>query len=90
MSTNLLGAPSLTRTNGRSLPVTRDNDEQVFMQLNGILMRSGIRRERRLKARYEKPNVQRRRLKSERFRRFFANQVAEKVALVMQMKNKGL
>lgn len=50
--------------------------------LNSILGRNNVRYELRLKERYEKPNQEKRRLRSQRHRRRFADAVRQKVQLV--------
>ena len=54
----------------------------LYRNLMGTLRRNNVRRELRLEERYEKPNQKRRRLRSERHRRRFADMIRKKVQLV--------
>lgn len=68
---------------GRSVALTPANDvNRAFQQLSSLLARNSVRRELKLGDRYEKPNRERNRKKSERHRRRFADMVRRKVQLV--------
>lgn len=67
---------------GRSVAVIGGDVNRAFMQLNQVLSRNNVRRELKLGDRYEKPNRERNRKKSERHRRRFADMVRRKVQLV--------
>ena len=74
-----------TPTTGRSLSMTstyNNTSATLYRQLSQILNRNNVRRELRLNERYEKPNQMRRRKRSERHRRRFADMVRKKVQLV--------
>lgn len=80
--------PSAGRTvllDGRQVDVNR-----AMSVLNQVIRRNNIRSELRLGERYEKPNQKRRRLRSERHRRRFANMVREKVKLVRGVVKNGV
>lgn len=86
------GEPSWPATpfSGRSIRVTPQADpSRAYAQLAVLLKRNNVRQELRLQQRYEKPNVERRRKKSERHRRRFADMVRKKVQLVMAIKARG-
>ena len=61
---------------GRSVEVVRHNVSQAFWAVNKILTQNNVRRELRRAERHEKPTDMRRRLKSERHRKRFADQVS--------------
>jgi small subunit ribosomal protein MRP21 len=68
---------------GRTVDIDQNTDfQRTFQILNSILGRNNIRHELRMGERYEKPNQKRRRLRSERHRRRFADAVKQKVELV--------
>ncbi|CDR98828.1 related to MRP21-mitochondrial ribosomal protein of the small subunit [Sporisorium scitamineum] len=86
------GEPSWPATpfSGRSIRVTPQADPaRAYAQLSVLLRRNNVRQELRLQQRYEKPNQERRRKKSERHRRRFADMVRGKVQLVMAIKARG-
>ena len=77
-------APS-TPTTGRSVAMSTSLNHTsavLYRQLSRILSRNNVRRELKLNERYEKPNQMRRRKRSERHRRRFADMVRKKVQLV--------
>ncbi|KAL9933132.1 hypothetical protein V8E36_007850 [Tilletia maclaganii] len=78
-----------TTTSGRSILVNAGDVTRAFRQMNGALKRDDIRNELRRGERYEKPNQERRRKRSERHRRRFADLVRKKVQLVMALRNRG-
>ena len=69
-------------TSGRTTNVVNGEVQGAFRMLSAALNRNQIRRELRLKDRYEKPNRERRRKESERHRRRFADMVRKKIQLV--------
>lgn len=83
------GTPSAGRTvevssdHGRHGSATEGEDvARAYAMMMGTLRRNNIRRELNLTQRYEKPNQERRRKRSERHRRRFADLVRKKVQLV--------
>jgi len=62
----------------------------LYRNLMSTLRRNNVRRELKLQERYEKPNEMRRRKRSERHRRRFADMIRKKVQLVMALKSRGL
>jgi ribosomal protein S21 len=63
---------------GRSIPVKGGRGfTQAYMQLMGVLSRTGVRNDVRNSEFYEKPHVMRNRQKSERHRRRFQEMVSE-------------
>lgn len=60
---------------GRTVKVKDDNLQEAIQKLDSILSQNRVRRELRLTERHEKKGVKRRRLSSERWRTFFANEV---------------
>ncbi|KAL1916885.1 mitochondrial 37S ribosomal protein bS21m [Calcarisporiella thermophila] len=75
---------------GRSVEVYHENVLGSYGYLNAVLNRNNIRREVRANLYYEKPAQARRRLRQERNRKRFQDLVRKKVALIMQMKNRGM
>ncbi|ORX98565.1 hypothetical protein K493DRAFT_5981 [Basidiobolus meristosporus CBS 931.73] len=75
---------------GRSVAVHNGNVMQAYRRLNNIIKDNNIRKELRQNEYYERPSVKKHRLRIERNRRLFQRIVAKKVALVMQMKNRGM
>ena len=70
---------------GRSVSIPNvynNTSATLYRQLSQILNRNNVRRELRLNDRYEKPNQKRRRKRSERHRRRFADMIRKKVQLV--------
>ena len=63
--------------------------DKSWKRLNGILARNDVRRELILRDRYEKPNQMRRRLRSERHRRRFAEYIRQKVNLVNEIRRRN-
>ncbi|KAN0061701.1 hypothetical protein ACQY0O_005693 [Thecaphora frezii] len=79
-----------TPHSGRSVVVAPQSDPaRAYSQLAALLRRNNVRNELRLQQRYEKPNEEKRRKKSERHRRRFADMVRKKVQLVMAIKARG-
>ncbi|KAJ3517151.1 hypothetical protein NLJ89_g689 [Agrocybe chaxingu] len=73
---------------GRTVEVTKDLG-MAYKQLDSILSRNQVRQTLRLTERHEKKGVKRRRLRSERWRKQFANEVRKKVQLVMKIRDRG-
>ncbi|KAJ1964063.1 hypothetical protein IWQ62_003037 [Dispira parvispora] len=73
-------------SSGRSIVVTSSNPNPAYFRLNTILNYDNVRRELRLKRRYEKPTKKRLRLKVERASKRFNALVQEKMALVDKMR----
>lgn len=74
-----------TPTTGRSVSVNNTYNgttATLYRQLSQLLARNHVRRELKLVERYEKPNQMRRRKRSERHRRRFADMIRKKVQLV--------
>lgn len=61
---------------GRTVKVSGGNVQEAIKKLDEILGKNRVRRELRLTERHEKKGVKRRRLSSERWRTFFANEVS--------------
>lgn len=74
-----------TPTTGRSREVSYNDVAGAYRQLMAILRRNEVRKELRLGDRYEKPNQERRRKRSERHRRRFADMIRKKVQLVSEL-----
>ncbi|CAO3651560.1 unnamed protein product [Cunninghamella echinulata] len=66
------------------------NVNAAYRRLNTILIQNNVRRELRANLYYEKPNVARRRKNIERNRKLFGAMIRKKVALIMQMKQRGM
>lgn len=79
-------AAPATPTTGRSVSASNsfgnNSVSMLYRNLMGTLRRNNVRRELKLQERYEKPNQKRRRIRSERHRRRFADMVRRKVQLV--------
>ncbi|WFC95810.1 hypothetical protein MBRA1_002464 [Malassezia brasiliensis] len=79
-------ATPATPTTGRTVSAANSfgnsSAAMLYRNLMGTLRRNNVRRELRLEERYEKPNQKRRRLRSERHRRRFADMIRKKVQLV--------
>ncbi|KAI8070035.1 hypothetical protein BC940DRAFT_332032 [Gongronella butleri] len=80
---------SLEPYTGRSIGNV-SNVNAAYRRLNSILAQNNVRRELRANMYYEKPNVARRRKDIERNRKLFGAMVRKKVALIMQMKQRGM
>ncbi|KAI7903470.1 uncharacterized protein BX663DRAFT_485624 [Cokeromyces recurvatus] len=81
--------PPPSAYSGRSIgPVS--NPIIAYKRLGSILHQNNVRKELRANRYYEKPNVARRRKNIERNRKLFGAMVGKKVALIMQMKNRGI
>lgn len=79
-----LSKPS-TPITGRSVSMPNaynNTSATLYRQISQILNRNNVRRELRLNDRYEKPNQKRRRKRSERHRRRFADMIRKKLQLV--------
>ncbi|KAJ1919828.1 hypothetical protein H4219_001737 [Mycoemilia scoparia] len=74
---------------GRSLAVEHGRVGFTFRKLNQMMEDNGVKKELRLRRRYEKPTLRRKRERREANSRRFAAAVREKVKLVMKMKNCG-
>ena len=79
-------AKPATPTTGRTVSAANSfgnsSAAMLYRNLMGTLRRNNVRRELRLEERYEKPNQKRRRLRSERHRRRFADMIRKRVQLV--------
>ncbi|KAI8332896.1 hypothetical protein BC941DRAFT_462790 [Chlamydoabsidia padenii] len=80
---------SLDAYAGRSIGNV-SNPNAAYRRLSNILYQNNVRREIRNNLNYEKPNVARRRKNIERNRKLFGAMVRKKVALIMQMKQRGM
>ncbi|ORZ06493.1 hypothetical protein BCR42DRAFT_427222 [Absidia repens] len=80
---------SLDAYAGRSIGNV-SNVNSAYRRLSIILAQNNVRREIRANMNYEKPNVARRRKNIERNRKLFGAMVRKKVALIMQMKQRGM
>ncbi|KAI9497407.1 hypothetical protein BDB00DRAFT_868448 [Zychaea mexicana] len=82
-------ATSLEPYAGRSIANVA-NPNVAYRRVNSILAQNNVRREVRSNRYYEKPTVARRRKNIERNRKLFGAMVGKKVALIMQMKQRGM
>ncbi|KAJ1970791.1 hypothetical protein H4R35_005654 [Dimargaris xerosporica] len=73
-------------SSGRSLGVSSSSPVVAYYRLNRILNENDVRREFKLRRRYEKPTQKRIRLKVERSNRRFNALVREKLNLVEKMR----
>lgn len=80
---------SLDAYAGRSIG-SISNPNAAYRKVNQILYQNNVRRELRANMYYEKPNVARRRKNIERNRKLFGAMIRKKVALIMQMKQRGM
>ncbi|ORY94484.1 hypothetical protein BCR43DRAFT_476231 [Syncephalastrum racemosum] len=80
---------SLEQYQGRSIGNVT-NTMSAYYRLNAILKNNNVRKELRANRHYEKPTVARRRKNIERNRKLFGAMVSKKVALIMQMKQRGM
>ncbi|KAI8642789.1 hypothetical protein BD408DRAFT_386617 [Parasitella parasitica] len=80
---------SLDAYSGRSMGSV-SNPNIAYKRLNSILTQNNVRKELRANRYYEKPNVARRRKNIERNRKLFGAMIGKKVALIMQMKQRGM
>ncbi|KAI8993473.1 hypothetical protein BDB01DRAFT_847350 [Pilobolus umbonatus] len=80
---------SLNAYAGRSLGSV-SNPNSAYRRLSHILFQNSVRKELRANMYYEKPNVARRRKNIERNRKLFGAMIRKKVALIMQMKQRGM
>ncbi|GFZ52072.1 hypothetical protein JCM24511_09844 [Saitozyma sp. JCM 24511] len=75
---------------GRSVPVPRQADFMgMYRRLQGVMTRSGVRRDLRLGEFHEKSSDRRRRVESERHRKRFQEMVRSKVQMVQTIRNRG-
>ncbi|KAF8318624.1 uncharacterized protein EI90DRAFT_3127932 [Cantharellus anzutake] len=74
---------------GRSFPVTNGNFIAAYSRVMTTLRDNRVRQEQRLAERFEKPTDKRRRLKSERHRRRFAEMISQKVKIVRAIRERG-
>ncbi|CAM0137990.1 hypothetical protein VKS41_001210 [Umbelopsis sp. WA50703] len=92
-SSSLFGGPkvepSLAPYTGRTLNVFH-NVNATYRRLGSILAQNNVRRELKANEYYEKPNVARRRQKIQQNKKLFGALVRKKVALIMQMKQRGM
>ncbi|KAH9484315.1 hypothetical protein JR316_0003796 [Psilocybe cubensis] len=84
-----LNSPPHDEYTGRSVPATGKNLSATFRRLDQILIRNNVRQELRMGERHEKKGVKRRRLKSQRWHNWFANEVRQKVQLVNKIRKRG-
>lgn len=80
--------PPLDPYAGRRIPVTTDL-RGAFLKLSRRLKRNFVFKEWKLSIRHEKRGVKRNRLRSERWRKLFANEVRRKVQLVSAIRRRG-
>ncbi|KAF8504050.1 hypothetical protein BU17DRAFT_101530 [Hysterangium stoloniferum] len=74
---------------GRTVEINSgDNLTAAWGKLNALLRANNVRQELRRTARHEQKGEKRRRLRSERWRRKFADEVRKKVKLVIEMRNR--
>ncbi|KAH7930799.1 hypothetical protein BV22DRAFT_999853 [Leucogyrophana mollusca] len=73
---------------GRRVFVNGDLGE-AFARLQSRLRRNRVTADLRVQSRHEKKGVKRRRLRSERWRKQFANEVRKKVQLVSTIRRRG-
>ncbi|KAJ2609490.1 hypothetical protein H4S08_004032 [Coemansia sp. RSA 1365] len=74
----------------RSVSVLHGDAVKAYGRLNRILAENDIRRELRLRERYEKPTYKRQRLRRESHARRFKDEVRRKVHLIYRMSRWGL
>jgi len=74
---------------GRSFPVVNGNFISAYARVMTTLRENNVRRELRLTERFEKPTDRRRRLRSERHRRRFADMISQKVKVVRAIRERG-
>ncbi|CAG8581418.1 11765_t:CDS:2 [Paraglomus brasilianum] len=75
---------------GRTVPVTYNIVNAAYRRLSIILSQNNLRREIRRTMAYEKPTVKRKRINKMLNRKKFAAVVGKKIALVLQMKHRGI
>ncbi|KAG6333130.1 hypothetical protein ID866_5957 [Astraeus odoratus] len=73
---------------GRRIPVTTDL-RSTFLRLSKRLHKNSVYKEWKLSARHEKRGIKRSRLRSERWRKRFADEVRRKVQLVSTIRRRG-
>lgn len=84
---SLHGDDPVTPYTGRTLEVNQKNPvSQAYKRLLTLLRRNEVRTQLKLAERYEKPNQERRRKKSQRHRARFADMIRKKVQLVSTTK----
>ncbi|EGN92461.1 hypothetical protein SERLA73DRAFT_191115 [Serpula lacrymans var. lacrymans S7.3] len=86
--TENLPAPADAYT-GRRVQVIDGDVGRAYDGLQRRLKRNSVAKELRLTARHEKKGAKRRRLRSERWRKQFANEVRKKVQLVSTIRRRG-
>jgi len=80
-----------TAYSGRTESVTKHQVPLsiAWMRLNRTVRMNNLRQELRSQARFEKPGEKRRRLRSERWRRRFAEEVGRKIRLANAIRKRG-
>ncbi|KIM65233.1 hypothetical protein SCLCIDRAFT_113130 [Scleroderma citrinum Foug A] len=81
-------APPADRYAGERIPVTSDL-RSTFLKLSRRLHKNSVYREWKLSNRHEKRGIKRSRLRSERWRKRFADEVRRKVQLVSTIRRRG-
>ncbi|KAA8894934.1 hypothetical protein FN846DRAFT_894624 [Sphaerosporella brunnea] len=81
--------PKMGPTAGRSVVVQGDV-AQAFMRLRSIISQNKVRQDFHYQKFHERPGLKRKRLRSERHRRRFKEGFKRMVALVMDMRKKGM
>lgn len=74
---------------GRSVPVRKGNVAFSMRVLDTILQKNKVRQMLRQQQRHEKRGEKLRRLRSQRWRKRFADEVRQKVQLVTKIRNRG-
>ncbi|KAJ7273688.1 hypothetical protein B0H12DRAFT_966097, partial [Mycena haematopus] len=74
---------------GRSVKVRQGKFAEAVRDFEKILARNQIRSTSRMAERHEKKGVKRRRIRSEQWRKHFANQVRKNVQLVHKIRRRG-
>jgi ribosomal protein S21 len=81
--------PKMGPTAGRSVVVQTDV-AQAFMKLKSILSQNRVKQDFHLQRFHERPGLKRKRLRSERHRKRFKEGFRRMIAVVMDMKKKGM
>jgi len=71
-------------------PASGKDLDKALRRMNGLVARAKMRREFHLRKRYEKPHKMRRRLRQERWRRYFAAEIGRRVNIVKTLQLRGL
>jgi len=81
--------PPLNNYAGRSVLVRTDNISGALKSLSRRLKANNVYQTWKYQMRHEKKGVKRRRLKSQRWRRRFADEIRKKIALVRSIQRRG-